>query len=145
MKAVCQLSEISEEYFPTDFARIILISQMILSMIKVRTVSLGEMASGFGGKAKTDSNERRMRRFLGNFPPDPDSVVFFIASELPEGKWIITADRTEWEFGKMKTDILMLAVVCKGVAIPLLWKFLTKKDDPNVGKKEIPILTNGKS
>lgn len=135
MTAIYQLSGFLKECLPINFARIMLISQMILSLIKVRTVSLSEMASGFAGKAKTDSNERRMRRFFGDFSLDPDFIALFVASKLPEGKWVVTVDRTEWEFGKMKINILMLAVAYKGVAVPLLWKFLIKKDNQDVGKK----------
>lgn len=135
MKEVYMLARLLKKYLPINFARIVLIAQMILAMIKVRTVSLSEIAAGFAGKTKTESNERRMRNFFKDFSPDSDSIALFVGSELPEGKWLLTADRTIWEFGKIKTDILVLAVVCKGVAIPLLWKFLTKKDDPDSGKK----------
>jgi len=138
MKAVCHLSQLSEEHFPSDFARIMLIAQMVIAMIKVRTVSLSEIATGFAGKTKTSSDERRMRRFFKDFSFDSDFVALFVASELPEGKWLLTVDRTNWEFGKIRTDILVLAVVCRGVAVPLLWKFLTKKDDPDFGKKGNP-------
>jgi hypothetical protein len=135
MKAVYQMAGFLKEYFPINFARIILISQIVLALIKVKTVSLNEIAAGFAGKTKTDSNERRMRRFFKDFSLDPDFIALFVASKLPGGKWLLTVDRTEWEFGKIKINILMLAVVYKGVAVPLLWKFLTKKDDPDIGKK----------
>ncbi len=135
MKQVYQLARFLKEHLPINFARIILISQIIISMIKVRTVSLSEIAAGFAGKARNESNERRMRNFFKGFYLDPDFIALFVGSELPEGKWLLAADRTTWEFGKMKISILVLAVVYRGVAIPLLWKFLTKKDEPDCGKK----------
>lgn len=135
MKAVFRLAQLLKGHLPINFARIVLIAQMILSMIKVRTVSLSEIATGFAGKTKTESNERRMRNFFGNFYMDTDFIALFVASKLPKGKWLLTVDRTNWEFGKMKINILVLAVVYKGVAIPLLWKFLTRKNDPHCGKK----------
>lgn len=55
MKAVYQLAELLKEYFPINFARIILISQVIMALIKVKTVSLNEIAAGFAGKAETAS------------------------------------------------------------------------------------------
>ena len=67
MKAVYQMAGFLKEYFPINFARIILISQIVLALIKVKTVSLNEIAAGFAGKTKTDSNERRMRRFFKDF------------------------------------------------------------------------------
>lgn len=135
MKEVFQLTMLLKEHLPINFARITLIAQMILSMIKVRTVTLSEIATGFAGKSKTDSNERRMRNFLKDFSLDSDSITRFIASKLPEGKWLIAVDRTIREFGKIKISILMPAVAYKGVAVPLLWKFLTKKNEPDCGKK----------
>lgn len=93
------------------------------------------MATGFAGKTKTESDERRMRYFFGDFYPDPDFMALFVASELPTGKWLLPMDRTYWEFGKIKISILVLAVTYKGIAIPPLWKFLTGKNDPACGKK----------
>ncbi len=138
MKAVYQTAGFLKKYFPVSFARIILISQTVSALIKVKTVSLDETAAGFAGKTETDSDERRMRRFFRDFSPDPDFIALFAASGLPGGKWLPTADRTDREFGKIKINILMPAAVYKGVAVPLLWKFLTKKDDPDIGKKGSP-------
>ena len=135
MKEVYRPALLLKEHFPMNFARIMLISQMIIAVIKVRTVTLSEIAAGFAGKTETASNERRIRRFFKDFPLSPDFVSLFVASLLPEGKWLLTVDRTEWEFGKTKINILMPAVAHKGVAIPLLWKLLTKNDDPHAGKK----------
>lgn len=132
MREVCKLALILKKYFNINFARITLIAQMVLALIKVRTVCLSEVATGFAGKAKTASNEKRIQRFLKNFPFNAVSVAQFVASKLPEGQWILTTDRTCWEFGKLKINILMLAVVYKNVAIPLLWNFLGESD---VGKK----------
>ncbi len=138
MKEVYRLAVMLKEHFPINFARIMLISQMVIAVIKVRTVTLTEIAAGFAGKTETASNERRIRRFFRDFPLNSDFVSLFVASVLPEGKWLLTVDRTEWQFGKTEINILMLTVVYKGVAIPLLWKLLIKKDDPDAGKKGSP-------
>ncbi len=132
MREVYRLTQILKKYFNINFARITLIAQMIMSLIKVRTVCLSEVATGFSGKARAGSDEKRIQRFLKNFPSDADSVARFVASKLPEGQRILTTDRTYWEFGKLKINILMLAVVHKGVAVPVLWKFLGESD---CGKK----------
>lgn len=135
MKAVYQLARLLKEYLPINFARIVLTAQTVLSIIKVRTVSLSEIAAGFAGKAETESDERRMRSFFKEFYLDPDFIALFAASKLPGDKRLLTADRTTWEFGKMKINILVSAVVYRGAAVPLLWKFLTDKDEPDCGKK----------
>ncbi len=132
MREVYKLTVILKRYFNINFARITLIAQMVMSLIKVRTVCLSEVATGFSGKAQSGSNEKRIQRFLNKFPFNAESVAQFVASKLPEGEWILTTDRTYWEFGKLKINILMSAVVYKGVGIPLLWKFL---GEPDCGKK----------
>ncbi len=41
--------------------------------------------------------------------------------------WTLTIDRTNWNFGKVTINILMIAVIWNGVGIPLMWTFLPKK------------------
>jgi hypothetical protein len=41
--------------------------------------------------------------------------------------WILSIDRTEWSFGQIRFNILMLGIVHNGVAYPLVWEMLEKK------------------
>ncbi len=132
MREVYKLTMILKKYFPINFARITLIARMVPALIKVRTVCLSEVATGFAGKAEAASDEKRIQRFLKDFPSDREVIARFTASELREGQRILTMDRTFWEFGRLKINILMSAVVHKGVAIPLLRKF---PGEPDSGKK----------
>ena len=50
-----------------------------------------------------------------------------LSSFLPDEKWVIILDRTNWKFGKKHINILMLALAYKGMAIPILWTILPKK------------------
>ena len=45
--------------------------------------------------------------------------------------WTLAVDRTNWKVGKVDHNILMLAVVHEGVAIPLLWWMLDKRGNSN--------------
>ncbi len=136
MREVYRLTLILKKYFRINFARITPAAQMILSLIKVRTVCLSEAATGFAGKAGAASDEKRIHRFLKDFPSDTDMVALSVSSELPEGQRTLTTDRTFRESGRLKINILMSAVVHKGVAIPFFPANLT------VGKKAIPIPEN---
>jgi hypothetical protein len=40
-------------------------------------------------------------------------------------------DRTNWKFGKMDINILMISVAYKGISIPLLWTLLPKRGNSN--------------
>ncbi len=50
--------------------------------------------------------------------------------EIPE-PWVLSLDRTEWQFGRKVFNILTLGVVHQGVAFPLLWWMLDKKGNSN--------------
>jgi hypothetical protein len=45
--------------------------------------------------------------------------------------WVLSLDRTTWEFGDHCYNILTLGVVHEGVAIPILWWLLKKKGNSN--------------
>jgi hypothetical protein len=49
--------------------------------------------------------------------------------------WVLSIDRTNWEFGGCVFNILMLGVVHEGVAFPLLWVMLDKKGNSNQGER----------
>jgi hypothetical protein len=40
---------------------------------------------------------------------------------LPRTKWVLALDRTEWKRGETTINLLVLAVVTLGCAVPLLW------------------------
>lgn len=44
-----------------------------------------------------------------------------------ESNYCLTLDRTNWQWGKRNINILVLAVVYKGIAIPIFWLLLNKK------------------
>ncbi len=49
-----------------------------------------------------------------------------MVSFLSDGKWVLTMDKTNWKFGRVHVNILMLAMAHKGIAIPLMWSLLFK-------------------
>jgi hypothetical protein len=50
--------------------------------------------------------------------------------------WVLSIDRTNWEFGNQVFNILMLGVVHNGVAFPLLWVMLDKKGNSNTQERQ---------
>jgi len=53
-----------------------------------------------------------------------------LASILPSNeKWVLTMDRTNWKLGKSNVNLLVLGVAYKGMAIPLIWDFLTIEEE----------------
>ncbi|MDM8569782.1 hypothetical protein QUF50_09795 [Thiotrichales bacterium HSG1] len=82
-----------------------LLSHFILSLIKVRTINLAELAVAFETKAQTSSNYKRLQRFFKNFEIDFDLIAKMIANWLPKEPWILCLDRTNWKFGKVNINI----------------------------------------
>jgi len=67
MREIYKLTVILKQYFNINFARITFTARMILSLIKVRTVCLSEVAMGFAGKAEAGSNEKRRSEISERF------------------------------------------------------------------------------
>ncbi len=109
-------------------ARLTFASQFLVALIRVRTVNCKKLANAFCGKAKPDSHYRRIQRALKDFPMTRAQVAAAVIKWMPLGdKWLLCLDRTNWKFGTMNINILVLAVAYKGVAIPLLWVLLDKQ------------------
>ena len=89
-----------------------------------------------------DSNLRRLQRFLALYPLQLDLIARFIFALLPvKTGLVLTMDRTNWKFGEVNINILMLGVTHKGIAYPLLFSMLDKRGNSftasNLDKKGI--------
>lgn len=120
-------------------ARLILIANFIIGVIKLRTVNLVRLAGVFETQVEVDSNYKRLQRFFRHFEFDFDAIAQLIQRWLPSGKWILCLDRTNWQIGTTNVNILVLAVAYRGIAIPLCWLFLNKKGNSNT-KERITLL-----
>lgn len=67
-----------------------------LALLKVRSVSLSELATGFGGQAKVESHDQRRQRFFRSFELDQDALARLLVGLVPvgDGPWQLTMDRT---------------------------------------------------
>jgi hypothetical protein len=113
-------------------ARISFLALFLLALIKVKTVNLSELALGFGGKALKESNYKRLQRFFRGFELDYSEIAKIVVGwmNIPQ-PWVLSLDRTTWEFGDHCYNILTLGIVHEGVAIPILWWLLKKKGNSN--------------
>ncbi len=102
----------------------------------MRTVTLSELALTLNPRAKAESNERRLRRFLACFEFDQEVIARLIVALIPQkDNLVISIDRTNWQFGKTKINILMAAVAYKGIAIPVAWSLLDKQDNSSTKER----------
>jgi len=54
--------------------------------------------------------------------------------DIPE-PWVLSLDRTEWQFGGCCFNILMLGVVHEGVAFPVAWSLLDKQGNSDSAER----------
>ena len=109
-------------------ARINFLAKFTVALIQVKTVSLVQISSVMSGRAQADSHYKRCQRFLRFFDLPFAQVAQLVIKLLGiSGPFIISIDRTDWCLGDTALNILMLSVVWKGVAFPLLWTVLEKK------------------
>lgn len=133
-----ELKGILKPYFKIDNRRLDCLVQILISLITVRTVNLVEIAQAMITGGTFEARYKRLRRFFKEFKAfDFEVLSKFIAQYfLPTGsKWQLSMDRTNWKWGKMDINILMVSVVCGTVAIPLVWKFLPKKGNSNLAER----------
>ena len=83
------------------------------------------------GSAKIESNYRRIQRLFKEQVIDYRVTAQLLSTILPtnDEKWVLTMDRTNWKLEKSNVNLLVLGVAYKGIAIPLLWKFLTIEEE----------------
>jgi hypothetical protein len=109
-------------------ARINFLAKFIIALVQVKTVSLVQISSVMQGRAKQDSHYKRCQRFLRFFDLPFAEIARLVITLLGiRQPFIISIDRTDWYLGETPLNILMLSLVYKGVAFPLLWTVLEKK------------------
>ena len=60
-------------------------------------------------------------------------TAYLLSGVVPDEHWVLKMDRTNW---KLDQCILILSAAYDGIAIPLLWKFLTKEaNGEEIGKR----------
>ena len=136
MKEINLFREMLKEHLQWNAARLAFVSIFLIALMRVKTVNLAEIATGFSGKAKVDSHYKRLQRFFRDFEVDYESIALMVVKvmKIPE-PWIISVDRTDWKFGKTVFNVLTLGVVHHGVAFPLVWMMLDKKGNSNTKER----------
>jgi hypothetical protein len=122
-------------------ARINFLAKFLIALIQVCSVNLAEIAAVFPGRAKQASHYKRIQRFLRGFEISYGVIAGVLVSLIGVPRpWVLTLDRTNWQLGKTPLNILVLGIVYKGVAIPVLWTMLDKKGNSNT-QERIDLMT----
>jgi hypothetical protein len=123
------LSEDLQKHFGLHLSRAKGCAYLILGFLLLRTVNLWTVAQSFGGSSKLDSSRKRAKRFVSQVSFCHTRIALYVVKVMgifDQASWILTMDRTNWQFGKVDINILYLSVVFKRVALPLF--FILLKD-----------------
>ena len=102
-----------------------LLSALILALIGREDVRLTKLAAQLPGKALHSSKVKQLHRFFKNIRLPEDVLARFVLSfsNPTERLWLVI-DRTNWRLGKTEINILLVAVILNGQALPLMWTLL---------------------
>ena len=78
----------------------------------------------------------RLQHYELDYAEIARTVVALMA--IPE-PWVLSIDRTEWQFGDCVFNILMLGIVHEGVAFPVVWCLLDKRGNSNSTERIKPV------
>ena len=112
-----------------------------MSLIKVQTVNYQRLAEGFDKENEVSSNLRRIQRFFASFDLSSDLIARLLYKLIPiKGPFKLSIDRTNWKFGAVNINILVLGVIYEGIALPILWSFLGNKRGNSNQEERIELL-----
>ncbi|MGH8500800.1 MAG: IS4 family transposase, partial [Methylococcales bacterium] len=98
------------------------------------------LATAFSGRAKEESNYKRLQRFLREFELPYAELAAFVVKLLGiEGPYTLALDRTNWKVGVVNINILMLSIVYRGVGFPVVWLVLPKAGNSDTIERETVI------
>ena len=116
-------------YFKTSIYALECLSYMIIAILTVKTVNLMQAASAVPVNAKPSSVYKRFQRFIRffKFNFESYSLLLFDTFALQDKKLKLCIDRTNWKFGKLHINYLVISIAYGSHSIPLIWELLTDK------------------
>jgi hypothetical protein len=127
------LKPILKEHFDWGKCRLDCFIGMLLGLLRLKQINLTQLALAFASSADVKSRYRRLQRFFQEVIFDYDAIAHLIMQLFDfHGKfYYLSLDRTNWKWGEKNLNILTLAVVYKGTAIPVYWLILNKQGNSN--------------
>jgi len=127
MNEITTLSGVFQHHLSWDKRRCDFAARYIIAALKVCTVNGIKIANALEGKSKKESKYRRVQRFFAEFSFRGEDIARMLLALMPiPPPYMLSLDRTEWHFGKVVFNILVLGIVVEGTSIPLFWMILPK-------------------
>lgn len=141
MRPENELRNILQKTFEWNKSRLNCLSKFIFAIMLLCTVNLSQLGTVFSTSGKIDSHIKRMKRFLRWLPKVRNYqylLANFVLILIPYNKFVLSMDRTNWKFGKLHINLLVLGVWYEGVTIPLFWVNIGK-----AGNSKTPLRITG--
>ena len=139
MESVSKILSHIDVYLSLGRGRLETIKALILGIISARSVNLKEVCARFEHGIES-SNYRKVQYFFQKQNLNDAEVIRFIIEHLfaPHEQVTLAIDRTDWEFGKTRHNLLCISVLYKETAIPLMVLPLERKGNSSCEhRKEI--------
>ncbi|MFZ9035396.1 MAG: IS4 family transposase [Francisellaceae bacterium] len=129
MRHIKELQQLLSTYFPFFPHKLQCLSGFILGLMIVKCVNLSKIASTFQTETKKDSTYKRLQRFIKGLNVTPGQLLnmIFDVFQLEGKKLHLCMDRTNWKFGKIHINYLVISIAYKGIATPVIWSLLIDK------------------
>lgn len=81
---------------------------------------------------RAESLYRRFQSFFLRFAMPVEDIARLVVAKLPgqHGGWVLSMDRTNWQYGRTRINLLGVAVVVGKVAVPIVWMALPRRTKP---------------
>ncbi len=122
---------------PINKARKEFISLFVSGLIKGRNVQFSEVAAQMDTKVSRESNLRRIQYFFSDYKLNYQQIAMLLVLFVPvRDSYLLSMDRTNWEFGSKDINFLVVSVCVKGVGIPIWFELLEDKQGGNSKQTE---------
>ncbi len=136
MQASKDLQTLLRQHLTWHATRLDFAARLILALIHTKTVNLVDISLDLNAEAKPESNYRRIQRFFKDFAVDSLIIARLMLLLLPTREaFVVVMDRTNWRFGKLDINILMLAIAHNGIAFPVVWTLMPKAGNSNTQER----------
>ena len=139
ISATRTLTHCLSEHVDWHIARVQCVSLFILSMFACESVSLSKVSTRFGTTAKRDSHFKRLQRLLRFQVFDYHSIAKLVLelSGVDIASCTVAVDRTNWKFGALHINILVIGVVHGSLCIPVVFSLLPKQGNSNHKERKV--------
>ncbi|SSY71226.1 IS4 family transposase [Alysiella crassa] len=146
MTELSELTHIVTKTFKWHKSHIIVFVYLLCTIAMRQTCNLSKLAMFFpDAKATNASSYRRIQRFFKEVVFDYDAVAKLIMGLLGLQEVQLIFDRTHWQLGKKHNNILVLAIVYKGVGMPIFWTGLNNGKGNSNTEQRIDLIERFKS